>query len=66
MGVDKNRNTEHSGTCRNFPEHPGTWKNKGNFHEKKIINNNNNNNNNNDDNNNNKIIFVKINLHKIT
>ena len=25
-GVDKTRNMEHSGTCRNIPEHPGTWK----------------------------------------
>ena len=32
-GVDKTRNTEHSGTCRNIPKHPGTWKNKNNFHE---------------------------------
>ena len=36
-GVDKTRNMEHLGTFRNIPEHPGTWKNKNNFHEKKII-----------------------------
>ena len=35
-GVDKTRNTEHSGTSRNIPEHPGTRKNKSNCHEKKI------------------------------
>ena len=50
QGVDKTRNTELSGTCRNIPETPGTsWnrKNIKNCREK----------NNNDD----KIIFVKIN-----
>ena len=36
-GVDKTRNTEHSGTFRNIPEHPGTWKNNSNFHEKNKI-----------------------------
>ena len=45
VGVDKTREKEHSGTCRNMPEqsgksrkipeHPETWKNKNNFHEKK-------------------------------
>ena len=25
--VDKTRNMEHSGTCRNIPEHPGTSRN---------------------------------------
>ena len=35
-GVDKTRNMEHSVTFRNIPEHPETWKNKSNFHEKKI------------------------------
>ena len=34
-GVDKTRNMEHSGTCRYIPEHPGTWKNKNDFHKKK-------------------------------
>ena len=33
VGVDK---TPEHGTFRNIPEHPGTWKNKNNFHEKKI------------------------------
>ena len=50
VGVDKTRNTEHSGagTLRKIPEHPGTWKNKKkiNNHEKKK--------------NTNKMIFVKI------
>ena len=50
-GVDKTRNTEHSGTCRNIPETPGTSrtniKKKKNCDEKK--------------NNDGKIIFVKIN-----
>ena len=36
LGVDKIRNMEHSGTCRNIPEHPGTWKNKKLFSWKKI------------------------------
>ena len=36
-GVDKSWNTEHAGPFRNIPEHPGTWKNKNNFHEKKYI-----------------------------
>ena len=53
MGVDKTRNTEHSGTFRNIPERE---KIKNNFHEKK-------NNNNINDNN---IILVKINNNKIT
>ena len=47
-GVDKSRNMEHSGTCRNIPEHEKI---------KIILVKKNNNNNNN----NNKIIFIKIN-----
>ena len=39
-----------------MPEHPGTWKNKSNFNEKKLIKENDNNN----------IVFVKINNNKIT
>ena len=53
VGVDKTRNAEHFGTCRNIPEHSGTSRNipehekiKIIFMEKKIKN---------------KIIFVKIN-----
>ena len=30
-GVDKTRNMEHSGTCRNIPEHPGTSRNMKKF-----------------------------------
>ena len=37
LGVDKTRNTEHSGTFRNILEHPGTWKNKNNFMKKIYI-----------------------------
>ena len=37
MDVDKTRNMEHAGTCRNIPEHPGTWKNKNNFHGKEKL-----------------------------
>ena len=37
-GVDKTRNTKHSRTCRNIPEHPGTWKDKNNFHKKNYDN----------------------------
>ena len=47
-GVDKTRNTEHSGTCRNIPEHE---KIKIIFMKKKIKKNNYNN----------KIIFIKVN-----
>ena len=56
-GIDKTRNTEHSGTSRNITEHEkikilSMQKKK---KKKKKINNNNNNNNNS-----NKIFFVKI------
>ena len=27
LGVDKTRNTEHFGTCRNIPENPGAFRN---------------------------------------
>ena len=53
MGVDKTRKMEHSGTSRNMKKKNDN-NNKSNFPEKKIINNNN------------KLIFVKINLRKIT
>ena len=52
MGVDKTRKMEHSGTSRNMKKNNNN--NKSKFPEKKIINNNN------------KLIFVKINLRKIT
>ena len=29
--VDKTRNMEHPGTCRNIPEHPGTSNNYNNY-----------------------------------
>ena len=33
-GVNKTWNMEHPGTSMNIPEHPGTCKNKSNFHKK--------------------------------
>ena len=51
-GVDKTRNTEHSGTCRNIPETPGTSRTNIKKYKKIVMKKKNN-----DD----KIVFVKIN-----